>query len=155
MADSHSREPGFESSLACPSSRNTGTFQYMESDRNFHPLNRLWHYLLLFWPHHENDMRHVRQVHRLLQYLGEGDLRSSKVQDAEEFVCKLYLVENLTKIDEASEKLFNKWNTFDALPPATDGHGHIVRAQYENLIWRQRDKDKPQIPPHQHMFVGK
>ena len=102
-------------------------------------------------------MRHVRQVHRLLQYLGEGDLRTSKVQDAEELVCTLYLVENLTKIDDASEKLFNKWNTFDALPPATDGHGHIVRAQYQNLIWRQRDKDKPQIPPHQHniMLVGK
>ena len=61
-----------------------------------------------FLPHHENGMRHVRQVHRLLQHLGEGDLRTSKVQDAEEFVCKLYLVENFTKIDEASEKLFNK-----------------------------------------------
>ena len=153
MAASQSREPGFESSLACPCSRST--FQYMESDRNFHPLNRLWHYPLLFWPHHENGMRHVRQVHRLLQHLGEGDLRTSKVQDAEEFVCKLYLVENFTKIDEASEKLFNKWNTLDAQPPATDGHGHIVRAQYQNLIWRQRDKDKPQIPPHQHILVGK
>ncbi len=95
--------------------------QYMESDRSFHSLNRLCHHLLLFWSHHENGMRHVRQVHRLLQHLGEGDLRTSKVQDAEEFVCKLYLVENFTKIDEASEKLFNKWKTFDALPPATDG----------------------------------
>ena len=102
-------------------------------------------------------MRHVRQVHRLLQHLGEGDLRTSTVQDAKEFVCKFYLVENFTKIDEASEKLFNKWKMLDALPPATesDGLGHIVRAQYQNLIWRQRDKDKPQIPPHQHILVRK
>ena len=101
-------------------------------------------------------MRRVRRVDRLLQYLGEGDLRTSKVQDAEEFVCKLYRVENLTKIDEASVKLFNKWKTFEALPPATDGlRGHIARAQYQNLIWRQRDKDKPQIPPHQHILVEK
>ena len=101
-------------------------------------------------------MRHVRQVHRLFQHLREGDLRTSKVQDAEEFVCKLYRVDNLTRIDEASVKLFNKWKTLEALPPATDGlHGHIARAKYQNLIWRQRDKDKPQIPPHQHILVGK
>ena len=58
------------------------------------------------------------KAHRLLQHLGEGDLRTSNVQDAEEFVCTLYRVENLTKIDEASVnltkideasvKLFNK-----------------------------------------------
>ena len=101
-------------------------------------------------------MRHVRQVHRLLQHLGEGDLRTSKVQDTEEFVCKLYRVENLTTIDEASVKLFNKRKTLEILPPAADGlHGHIARAQYQNMIWRQRDKDKPQIPLHQHLLVGK
>ena len=45
-------------------------------------------------------------------------------------------------------KLFNKLNTLEALPPAIDGlHGHIVRAKYRNLIWRQWDKDIPQIPP--------
>ncbi len=72
----------------------------------------------------------------------EGDLRTYKVQYAEELVCKVYRVENLTKIDEASVKLFNKWKTLDSLPPATDGlHGHIARAQYQNLIWRQRDND--------------
>ena len=53
----------------------------------------------------------------------------SKVQDAEEFVCKFYRVENLTKIDEASVKLFNKWKTLQALPPATDGlHGHYCKS---------------------------
>ena len=47
--------------------------------------------------------------HRLLQHLGEGDLTTSTIQDAEEFVCKLYRVDNLTKIYEASVTLFNKW----------------------------------------------
>ena len=76
-------------------------------------------------------MRHVRQVHRLLQHLGKEDLRTSKVQYAEEFICKLYLVgENFTKIDETSEKFFDKWKTLDALPPATDGHGHILKLEF-------------------------
>ena len=58
-----------------------------------------------------------------------------KVQDAEEFVCMLYRVENVAKIDDASVKLFNKWKTLEALHPATDGlHGHIGRTQYQNLI---------------------
>ena len=46
-------------------------------------------------------------------------------------------VENVTKTDEASVKLFNKWKTLDseALHPATYGlQGHIGRAQYQNLI---------------------
>ena len=50
------------------------------------------------------------KVHRLLQHLGEGAIRTSKVQYAEEFVCKLYRIENLTKIDEASVKLLNKYH---------------------------------------------
>ena len=62
-------------------------------------------------------MRHVRQVglHRLLHHLGEGDLRTSKVQYAEEFVCKLYRVENLAKIDEASVA---KLSTLPPVPKA-------------------------------------
>ena len=83
---------------------------------------------------HENRGVFVKE-HRLLQHIGEGDLITSKVHDAEEFVCKLYHVENMTKIDEASVKLFNKWKTLEALHPATDGfQGHIGRAQYQNLI---------------------
>ena len=47
----------------------------------------------------------------------------------------MYHVENVTKIDEASVKLFNKWKTLEALHPATDGfQGHIGRGQYQNLI---------------------
>ena len=56
--------------------------------------------------HHKNGMRRVRQrdsvkEHRLLQHIGEGDLTTCNVQDAEEFVCMLYRVENVAKIDEA------------------------------------------------------
>ena len=85
--------------------------------------------------HHENGMRRVPQRTRLLQHLGEGDLTTCNVQDAEEFVCMMYQVENVAKTDEASVKLFNKWKTLEALHPATDGlQGHIGRAQYQNLI---------------------
>ena len=46
--------------------------------------------------------------HRLLQHLGEGELTTSTVHDAEEFVCKLYHVENVTKTYEARVQLFNR-----------------------------------------------
>ena len=78
--------------------------------------------------------------HRLVQHVGERDLTTSKVQDAEGFVCKLFRVENVTKTDKASVTLFNKWKTLEVLPPPSDAlHGQIVRAQYQNLIWRQSD----------------
>ena len=40
-------------------------------------------------------------MYKLLQHLGEGDLTTSKFHDAEEFVCKLYHVENVTETDDA------------------------------------------------------
>ena len=86
--------------------------------------------------------------HRLLQHLGEGELTTAKVHDAEEFVCKLYHVENVTKTDEARVQLFNRCKALEALPPTSDSlHGHIERAHYQTLIWRQSDKAKPEIPP--------
>ena len=55
-------------------------------------------------------MERIRQMYRLLQHLGEGDLTTSTFHDAEEFVCiqKLYHVENVTKTDDARVQLFNK-----------------------------------------------
>ena len=47
----------------------------------------------------------VVKEHRLLQHLGEGDLTTSKVQDAEEFVCKLYRIDNLTKIYDNATRI--------------------------------------------------
>ena len=86
--------------------------------------------------------------HWLLQHLGEGELTTAKVHDAEEFVCKLYHVENVTKTDEARVQLFNRCKALEALPPTSDSlHGHIERAYYQTLIWRQSDKAKPEIPP--------
>ena len=86
--------------------------------------------------------------HRLLQHLGEWELTTSKVHDAEEFVCKLYRVENVTTTDEARVQLFNRCKALEALPPTSDAlHGHIERAHYQTLIWRQSDKAKPEIPP--------
>ena len=40
--------------------------------------------------------------------LMKRDLTTCNVQDAEEFVCMVYRVDNVAKIDEASVKLFNK-----------------------------------------------
>ena len=81
---------------------------------------------------------------RLLQHLGEGELTTSKVHDAEEFVCKLYRVENVTKTDEARVQLFNRCKALEA-PDAL--YGHIERAHYQTLIWKQSGKAKPEIPP--------
>ena len=73
--------------------------------------------------------------HRLLQHLGEGDLTTSKVHDAEEFVCKLYHVENVTKTEAARVQLFNKCKALEALPPTSDAlHVHIERAHYQTLV---------------------
>ena len=94
-------------------------------------------------------MERVRQrASRLLQHLGEGDLTTSKVHDAEEFVCKLYRVENVTTTDEARVQLFNICKALEAQPPTSHAlRGHIERAHYQTLIGRQSGKAKPEIPP--------
>ena len=82
-------------------------------------------------------MERIRQMYRLLQHLGEGDLTASKFHDAEEFVCKLYQVENVTKTDDARVQLFNKCKALEVVPPLSDAlHGHIKRAHYQTLICR-------------------
>ena len=36
----------------------------------------------------------------------------------------------------------------EALPPTSDAlRGHIERAHYQTLIWRQSDNPKPDVPP--------
>jgi hypothetical protein len=86
--------------------------------------------------------------HALLQHLGQGDLTNSKLQDAEEFICKMYRVVNVRTTDEARVKLFNKCKALEALPPTSDAlRGHIERAHYQTLIWRQSDNPKPDVPP--------
>ena len=82
-------------------------------------------------------MERIRQMYTLLQHLGKGDLTTSKFHDAEEFVCKLYHVENVTKTDYARVQLFNKCKALEVVPPTSDAlHGHIERAHYQTLICR-------------------
>ena len=70
------------------------------------------------------------------------------MQKSSSVSCRPYHVENVTKTDEARVQLFNKCKALDALPPTTEAlHGHIERAHYQTLIWRQSDKAKPEIPP--------
>ena len=82
-------------------------------------------------------MERIRQMYRLLQHLGEGDITASKFHDAEEFVCKLYHVEKVTKTDDARVQLFNKCKALEVVPPTSDAlHGHIESAHYQTLICR-------------------
>ena len=82
-------------------------------------------------------MERIRQMYRLLQHLGEGDLTTFMFHDAEEFVCKLYHVEKMTKTDDAIVQLFNKCKAIEVVPPTPDAlYRHIERAHYQTLICR-------------------
>ena len=76
-------------------------------------------------------MERIRQMYRLLQHLGKGDLATSKFHDAEEFVCKLYHVENVTKTDDARVQLFNKSKALEVVPHTSDTLKEpIIRPSY-------------------------
>ncbi|KAL8561352.1 hypothetical protein ACOMHN_040430 [Nucella lapillus] len=85
----------------------------------------------------------------LLQCLGEDpDLRDKTIQEAEEFVCKLYGVSDTSNINEALCKLFVKGVIPEKLPPTKDALSHhIRRAHFQATVWQQAYLQHPVLPP--------
>jgi hypothetical protein len=90
-----------------------------------------------------------KEHYRLLQCLGEDpDLRDKTIQEAEEFVCKLYGVSDTSNINEARCKLFVKGVIPEKLPPTKDALSHhIRRAHFQATVWRQAHLQHPVLPP--------
>ena len=85
--------------------------------------------------------------HHLLENLGKGELTAETSQNAEQFICKLYNIKNVSKTNEARVILFNKSRSPESLPPTSDAlHFHIQRAHYQAAVWRQAHLAYPVIP---------
>ncbi|KAL8592266.1 hypothetical protein ACOMHN_036900 [Nucella lapillus] len=90
-----------------------------------------------------------KEHYRLMQCLGEDpDLRDKTIQEAEEFVCKLYGVSDTSNINEARCKLFVKGVIPEKLPPTKNALSHhIRRAHFQAKVWRQAHLQHPVLPP--------
>lgn len=97
--------------------------------------------------------RTFKEHHHLLQSLGEGPaLGDNTIQDAEEFMCKLYGVLDTLNINEARCKLFVKGVTPEKLPPTRNALSyHIRRSHFQATLWRQAHLRYPVFPPTETM----
>ena len=85
--------------------------------------------------------------HQLLRDLGEGELTEEKQKKAEEFVCKVYKVQQIDNVDTARHIMFSKSKKPEALPPTRDAlHFHIMRAHYQAMIWKKANTGEPDLP---------
>ena len=94
-----------------------------------------------------------KEHHHLLQGLGDGPtLCAETVQDAEEFVCRVYGSVVTNSIDEVRSYLFVKGLSMDQLPPTQDALlYHIKRSHYQAMVWRQADLQHPFLPTPETM----
>ncbi len=75
-----------------------------------------------------------------LQKMGSKNISDQLIQDAEKFVCKLYLKTTpLTAIDQVRREMFLQGKrSLDALLPSKDAlEMHIRRANYQCLVWKE------------------
>ena len=93
------------------------------------------------------------QAHyHLLENLGKGELTVEMLQNAEQFICKLCNLNNVSTTDEARVMLFNKSRSPESLSPTSDAlHFHIKRAHYQASIWRQAHLVNPELPNPEDM----
>ena len=85
--------------------------------------------------------------HQLLENLGKGELTAETLKNAEQFVCKLYNINNMSNTNEARVILFNKSRSPESLPPTSDAlQFHIQRAHYQVAVWRQAYLAYPDTP---------
>jgi hypothetical protein len=93
-----------------------------------------------------------RQHHGLLKHLGEGNLDEDSITNAELFICKVYNIPHVDKVDKARSIMFTKAQATEKLPPTTDALSfHIKRTHYQALVWRQAHIQYPKLPPPETM----
>ena len=95
----------------------------------------------------------VFQEHsQLLEGLGQGELDEATAKDVELFICKVYNALNASTVNKARAILFVKSCAPESLPPTSDALSfHIKRAHYQTAVWRQANKEYPELPPPETM----
>ena len=93
-----------------------------------------------------------QEYSHLLTGLGQGELDEETAKDVELFICKVYNVPNASTVNKARAILFAKSCATDSLPPTSDALSfHIKRAHYQTSVWRQANKQYPELPPPETM----
>ena len=90
-----------------------------------------------------------QEYSHLLTGLGQGELDEEAAKDVELFICKVYTVYNVpnaSTVNKARAILFAKSCAIDSLPPTSDALSfHIKRARYQTSVWRQENKQYPEL----------
>ena len=90
--------------------------------------------------------------HHLLSNLGKGDLNDQTCAAAAAFICKVYKVHATISVDSARSTLFAQAHLLETLPPTHDALSfHIKQSHYQASVWRQADKQRPELPPSETM----
>ncbi|MES9881148.1 MAG: hypothetical protein ABW185_09730, partial [Sedimenticola sp.] len=85
--------------------------------------------------------------HELLVDLGVGELTNETAALVETFMCRIYNVSHTDSIDTARYYLFSKSAKPEALPPTSDAlRFHVMRVNYQTMIWRQACCAAPELP---------
>ena len=87
------------------------------------------------------------EKHNLLSSVGEGNLTTTKIKDAEKFVCVMYKHEEVESVNQIRVLLFPKCGKPQALLPTRDAlELHIRRFHYQSLVWKQACCQYPNLP---------
>ena len=87
--------------------------------------------------------------HNLLSSLGEGNLTTTKIKDAEKFVGGMRNHNEAESVNQIrdSNLLFPKCGKPQSLPPTRDAlELHIRRSHYQSLVWKQAFSQYPNLP---------
>ena len=75
--------------------------------------------------------------HSLLPSIGEANLTTTNIKDAEKFVCAIYKHGEVEFVNKIRVLLFPKCGKPQALPPTRDAlELHIRRSHYQSLVWK-------------------
>ncbi|XP_030848031.1 uncharacterized protein LOC115918836 [Strongylocentrotus purpuratus] len=85
---------------------------------------------------------------KAFQELGKAfTLTDDLVSTLEEFVCKLYGMKEISKVNEARYAFFSMATRQEDMPPNKDAlMKHIQRANYQTAIWRRCLESQPDVP---------
>lgn len=92
-----------------------------------------------------------KQHFGLLVGIGNNELTSTSIQQAEEFLCKIYNAPT-GSLDEARALLFPRTDLPDKLPPTSDAFSfHIRRVHFQAMVWQQANAAVQQLPKPEEM----
>lgn len=88
------------------------------------------------------------QYKELLAGLGRETLTEDTMLNAEQVVCRIYNVPEVTTVDKARVTLFKRALRAELFPPTRDAlRHHIKRVHLQTMVWLEAIKAKPSFPP--------